>query len=617
MKRRVITLLLCAVLAAQLTVPSLAASTATVDEASQVVRALNIMVGDEQGNLNLSRSVTRAEFITMAVKATPQGEQVGSASTSPYPDVPYTHWCAGYVQAGVAMGLISGYLDGTFRPDNQITLAEGATIVLKLLGYTDADFPGAYPTGQLSLYRSLKLDRGVRAQEAGEVLTRQDAMYLFYNLMTTQNNQGQVYLTTLGYTLTSQGEIDLVALLNAKMEGPVVASGDWKGKLPFDPDQGVTVYRNGKTSSLSEIKTDDVVYYSQHMRTLWVYTDRVSGAIQAISPSGAQPTSVTVAGREYKIETATAAWALSDLGDYQVGDVVTLLLGRESGVAGVVSGSEAPQVSYGVVTAVETKEYPDGKGGTYTADAVTLTATDGQSYSYQWSTRYVEPGDVVEVTTDASGSTLKKVGSGGVAGLFSSDGTTLGSKTLADDVEILDSYEGSAVRVYPSRLAGASLGSGDVRLCVYNQQGEISRLILDDFTGDLHSYGMLTGVEDNSQSIMVSVNYTLVLSGRESVLSSATKYSCQVGPVQLKGSLQAVDSLKNLTGIPVDAVRSGLVLSSGQTYLLSDQVQVYEKRDGDYFLTTLDRVQDSGLELTAWYDKAPGLGGRVRVIVAQ
>ena len=136
-----------------------AASTVSTEEAIQVINALGIMVGDESGEFHLNRRVTRAEFITMAVNATGTGDQVGEASTSPYPDVPRTHWAAGYVQAGVQAGLISGYLDGTFRPSNQITLAEGATIVLKLLGYTAEDFSGAYPTGQLAMYRNLKLDR--------------------------------------------------------------------------------------------------------------------------------------------------------------------------------------------------------------------------------------------------------------------------------------------------------------------------------------------------------------------------------------------------------------------------------------------------------------------------
>ena len=78
-----------------------------------------------------------------------------------------------------------GVGDGTFRPDNPITLAEGATIALGLLGYTAEDYSGAYPTPQLALYRSKGLDQGVSAQRASDSLTRQDAMYLFYNLPQT------------------------------------------------------------------------------------------------------------------------------------------------------------------------------------------------------------------------------------------------------------------------------------------------------------------------------------------------------------------------------------------------------------------------------------------------
>ena len=140
-----------ALLVGMLVLPA-GARSATVpaqQEVTQVVNALGIMVGDSQGNMQLDRTVTRAEFITMAVKASPNGDQVGEASTSPYPDVPYTHWAAGFVEAGVAAGLITGYSDGTFRPSNQITLAEGVTIVLQLLGYSNEDFSGAYPTPQI------------------------------------------------------------------------------------------------------------------------------------------------------------------------------------------------------------------------------------------------------------------------------------------------------------------------------------------------------------------------------------------------------------------------------------------------------------------------------------
>lgn len=43
------------------------------EDAAQVLAALDIMVGDASGNLNLDASVTRAEFTKMAVAASTSG----------------------------------------------------------------------------------------------------------------------------------------------------------------------------------------------------------------------------------------------------------------------------------------------------------------------------------------------------------------------------------------------------------------------------------------------------------------------------------------------------------------------------------------------------------------
>ncbi len=39
---------------------------------------------------------------------------------------------------------MNGYTDGTFRPDNAVTLEEACTAVLKLLGYKMTDLNGAF-----------------------------------------------------------------------------------------------------------------------------------------------------------------------------------------------------------------------------------------------------------------------------------------------------------------------------------------------------------------------------------------------------------------------------------------------------------------------------------------
>lgn len=174
-----------------------------------------------------------------------------TVSVKPYPDVPQSHWAAPYIKAAVDLGLVQGDLHGNFNPGRSITLAEGVTIVLRLLGYQDSDFTGVWPSGQMAQYRALKLNEGVTAGQ-DSAMTRRDALYLFYNLMITKNKEGSYYLNVLEPTLSlvnAAGELDRVALINSAMEGPVVAAAGWQSSVPFDAGSA-TVYRNGSKSSL-------------------------------------------------------------------------------------------------------------------------------------------------------------------------------------------------------------------------------------------------------------------------------------------------------------------------------------------------------------------------------
>lgn len=625
MKRLFSGLMAAVMLAGLLVLPAGAATASPVstDEAIQVINALGIMVGDSSGDFQLGRQVTRAEFITMAVNATGAGDQVGAASTSPYPDVPRTHWAAGYVQAGVQAGLISGYLDGTFRPGNKITLAEGATIVLKLLGYSASDFSGAYPSGQLAMYRNLKLDRGITAQDAADPMTRQDTLYLFYNLLTAKGKDGAIYVSHLGYGLNAAGEVDLVALINSVMEGPVVASGSWQNSIPFDADSA-RVYRNGTASTAKSIQTNDVVYWCKPMRTLWVYTDRVAGTIQELGPTASNPTKVKVAGQEYDIESAAAAYALSDLGSYQVGDTVTLLLGRDGGVAAVAPASASTDTTkLGIVTGLSRGTYSGSGGSSYTADTVTILATDGRSYSYQWTTDYFKAGNLVQVTVNNETGvvTLKRLSeTSKLSGKVPADFSKLGSYPFASGVEILDTYEGAGVRVYPERLGAMNVTADMVRYFTLNGAGEITKLVLKDATGDMHRYGVMTDVLDSSpeSGVSIMVTYSMDLAGEAVTLPGLNvKFGVKKGPIVVKGDVKDPDKLQQLTEVEISSISGNQVSTGVRTYRMSDDVLVYEYRGGEYYLSSLDRVKDGGYELTAWYDKAETAGGRVRVIVAK
>ncbi|MEG0598439.1 MAG: S-layer homology domain-containing protein, partial [Oscillospiraceae bacterium] len=362
------------------------------------------------------------------------------------------------------------------------------------------------------LYHSLNLDGGVTAAANSVALTRGDALNLIYNLLGGKTKTGQVYGGTLGYPLTAGGTLDNVALVNSKLEGPIIAQTGWQAALPFD-GSGATVYRDGATAAFSAIGTNDVVYWSKPMNTLWAYSGSITGTLQKLSPSAAAPTSVTVANQVYTLETSAAAFALSDLGRFRTGDTVTLLLGRSGGVAAVQAGSTA-SILYGMVTGTATATYTDGNGKPYTAPAVSLTGTDGNAYTYQWTgavSSAPEAGDLVQVT---DGTKITRLSRQSLSGTVSAAGTKIGGKTLAQNVQILDTYGDTVAGVtYPARLAGVTLTGDMVRFYATDAKGEITHLILNDVTGDLHRYGVLTGVNEVSLGMMLSANYVYEIGG--------------------------------------------------------------------------------------------------------
>ncbi len=268
------------------------------DEMINVIKMLEIANGDQNGNMMIDSEVTRAQFVKMAVGASTskQTAQDTKLSVSLFPDVKNDFWAAGYIYVGVKNGLITGYLDGTFKPDNNVKLEEAVTIVLKLLGYTDNEVMGAYPNSQIAKYQSLGLDTKINAK-VGENLTRLECMQLLYNALSAENNSGSVYCTTLGYKTDSDGIIDYNALVEAKLKGPYVILAEKSDSLKTTLGNGYAdylYYRDGKTSSFSEINEYDALYYVKEINTAWTYSSKLFGVVQSVLPDNINPTSAVI-----------------------------------------------------------------------------------------------------------------------------------------------------------------------------------------------------------------------------------------------------------------------------------------------------------------------------------
>ncbi len=99
-------------------------------QAAGEMNTLGILQGDSNGNFAGGRSITRAEFVKLAVGCDTLEEE----ASCPFTDVPADAWFAPYVATAYSKGWINGLPDGTFHPNDAIVRGEAVVILNKLLG---------------------------------------------------------------------------------------------------------------------------------------------------------------------------------------------------------------------------------------------------------------------------------------------------------------------------------------------------------------------------------------------------------------------------------------------------------------------------------------------------
>ncbi len=487
MKKKLLALLLAACIAVSMLV--LPASAANNNTAVQFAVTLGAMDNTQTGALNAA--VTRGAFARMLVAFSTFRESVGAQGTvgTLYTDVPGTSPWAPYIRIAVQQGWMNGYTDGSYRPDNAVTLEEACTAVLKLMGYKMTELNGSFPNAQLNKASEIGLRTNLE-RKPGEAMNYEDGAALLYNALTANTASGSAYGTSLGFTV-SNGQVDGSTVLMSSLQGPFVAGADTQ--LPFAP---AAVYRNDKVSPSAELNQYDVYYYSESLQTVWIYTRKAAGRITAVSPSASAPTAITVAGSSYTLGSTAVASQVSSLNGGGVGQVVTLLLGMNNEAAGIVTGQEADEVFYGVVQSA-TRSLVEENGADVLQN-VSVLCTDGITRSVNVDKSLNFPtGWLVQITVNSNGESVKSISGKSTNGTVNADATALGNAQLADDVEILDTTSGGvAGTVRPSRLSGVTLSDSDVRYYTTNAAGQIDRLILKDVTGDLWKYGVLDDIKN-------------------------------------------------------------------------------------------------------------------------
>lgn len=672
MKKRLLSLLLAVCIL--IPVLALPASAVNSNVAIQTARTMGILTAQTAEELNAQ--VTRGEFARMLTLISAYRETVNEQTQvgSLFTDVNSSTEYAPYIRIAVQQGWMTGYTDGSFRPNDPVTLEAACASALSVLGFTAADLSGAFPAAQLNKASELGLRSGLNRRQ-GEAMTLTDCAVLLYNTLIATNKNGSVYGNTIGLTI-SGGQVDTSTILAASLKGPFVATAG--EVLPITP---TTVYRNGELSSSPTLNINDVYYYSESLNSLWIYTTKAAGRITAVSPNAAAPTSVTVAGVTYQIGSTDVAYRISSLSGGGVGQVVTLLLGMENVVVGILTGEEVDQSYYGVVQSSSRSLITDN--GADIMQTVKVLCTDGAVRSVRVNKNLNYPtGWLVSITSSPEGEVLDSIGEKKVTGTISAANRTLGEYKLADDLEILDTTpDGSGKTIRLDRLDGVTLSSGDVRYYALNDRGEINRLVLDDVTGDVWTYGclmawstnkynsvtdnltsiqpsdvlmqmvsgLLTGsllndvwneltgrtgrwtslalglLADNTSGLLSTVlgtvaggaNYTYMTGTSATTSTTDVLYPVLTGGIGVRYEANgAVRGMVQLQPIMIqDLGAASVTTTTGQRYETADDMQVYLWHMGVYYPTLLPTINSEDYFLIGWVDSCTA-GHQVRVLTA-
>lgn len=147
---------------------------------AEALAKMGILTGYEDGTFGSERSITRAEMAAVICRMLEKSDVAeASKGETKFTDVDKEHWASGYVNVANKEGIIDGYPDNTFRPDDSVTFEEAVKMVICALGL-DKDIKaddGDWSKPYLDKAKETKITDNLKG-EKGKVITRGDIAVL-------------------------------------------------------------------------------------------------------------------------------------------------------------------------------------------------------------------------------------------------------------------------------------------------------------------------------------------------------------------------------------------------------------------------------------------------------
>lgn len=111
----------------------------------------NVLTGYADGSFKPENSVSRSEFVAMIVKAF----NINAKSNSSFSDVSSSHWAYDYIMSACGAGIVTGYDEGNFGADDLITREQAAAVIYRVITHTHTIPEGSsdfYDIGSVSTW---------------------------------------------------------------------------------------------------------------------------------------------------------------------------------------------------------------------------------------------------------------------------------------------------------------------------------------------------------------------------------------------------------------------------------------------------------------------------------
>ena len=242
-------------------------------EAIEVLEAVGIMIGDENGDFNPDQNVTRNEM-AVVMSNLMEYNVASYANTSPFTDVP--SWAEPYVAACWTNGITAGTSATTYGGSDNVITSQAALMLMKALGYFQysSDFGGDWQLATTRQGNAIDLFVGVDSG-VEQAMTRNDVAQLVLNTL----KSGTVEASTDG-----SWTIGDVTINNNVKYNYITSNADYAQSIntvtstDANTDAGQSIIELGEQLYMGdlELKNNDTDVFGRPART-WEYDSQKIG----------------------------------------------------------------------------------------------------------------------------------------------------------------------------------------------------------------------------------------------------------------------------------------------------------------------------------------------------